>query len=88
MFRNNIDIINRLFLPLNRKYRMNTFNVNAKSFTPFQQTNDNIFNTYYQTIVLPLFKTKLNTTWTVKYTDDTLLDYLTACKVDGVIVDK
>ena len=27
-------------------------------------------------------------TWTVKYTDDTLLDYLTACKVDGVIVDQ
>ena len=27
-------------------------------------------------------------TWTVKYTDDTLLDYLTACEVDGVVVDQ
>jgi glycerophosphoryl diester phosphodiesterase len=27
-------------------------------------------------------------TWTVKYTDDTLLDYLMECEVDGVIVDQ
>lgn len=27
-------------------------------------------------------------TWTVKYTDDTLLDYLMECDVDGVIMDQ